>query len=121
VSPSTPPAKASHQPEFHRVDGHYSYFFVGNKSDGYRLRLVSCYKPTDNKLLESVDGFFAHAKKSEDRLMDGLLYSNGRRFSTRDVDQDRWGQHDDPVDVDNCSKANGGGGWWYNGGAGGAS
>jgi len=63
-----------------------------------------------------------HGKEAQEmKLLDGLSYSNNRRFSTWDYDQDNWGEminHSDPSaphskTVDNCSRRHGWGGWWY--------
>ena len=54
------------------------------------------------------------------KLLDGLAYSNNRRFSTWDYDQDNWGErinHRNTTEhaktIDNCSRSHGWGGWWY--------
>jgi len=92
--------------------GHYSRFFI-NAGPEYTL---------------TVEGFYSHGKHhdqsveaQEMKLLDGLAYSNNRRFSTWDYDQDNWGEminHSDPSaphakTVDNCSRRHGWGGWWY--------
>eukprot|EP00091_Calanus_sinicus_P017067 TRINITY_DN36830_c0_g1_i1.p1 TRINITY_DN36830_c0_g1~~TRINITY_DN36830_c0_g1_i1.p1 ORF type:complete len:110 (-),score=23.11 TRINITY_DN36830_c0_g1_i1:249-578(-) len=58
-------------------------------------------------------------------MLDCLSYSNKRKFSTWDYDQDNWGEvhnhthhGNDSVGShanaeDNCSRSHGWGGWWY--------
>eukprot|EP00105_Crassostrea_gigas_P030251 XP_011452493.1 PREDICTED: ryncolin-4 isoform X2 [Crassostrea gigas] len=73
--------------KFNGQEGHavYSTFKVGSKSKKYTL---------------TVGGF-----KGSLGMRDSFTYSNGMMFSTKDRDNDKWG--------DNCAKSYGNG-WWFN-------